>query len=138
MSTDTGGGDGSLPHRGRALGKLFGYRLVEFGDGKCLVEWRPVEPFVNAEGGVWGGAVAAVVDNVCAMAVAAALDPPPEHLPTVSMHIDYLRALPPNSTYLMRGQSLRVGGRLAVADTHVTDADGLLFVRATCTFAIRR
>jgi uncharacterized protein (TIGR00369 family) len=117
---------------------MFGYRVTEFGDGKCLVEWRPVEPFLNVKGGVWGGAVAAVVDNVCAMAVAAALDPAPEHLPTVSMHVDYLRALPPNSTYLLRGQSLRVGGRLAVADTHVTDADGLLFVRATCTFAIRR
>jgi uncharacterized protein (TIGR00369 family) len=138
VSNDAGLGDGHFRHRGQALGEMFGYRVVEFGEGKCLVEWRPVEPFVNAKGGVWGGAVAAVVDNVCAMAVAASLDPRPDHLPTVSMHIDYLRPLPPHSTYLMRGQSLRVGGRLAVADTHVTDADGLLFVRATCTFSIRR
>jgi uncharacterized protein (TIGR00369 family) len=138
MSAEAAAADGEFPHRGRTLAKMFGYRVVEFGDGKCLVEWRPVEPFVNAKGGVWGGAVAAVVDNVCAMAVAAALDPPPDHLPTVSMHVDYLRALPPNSTYSLRGQSLRVGGRLAVADTHVTDADGVLYVRATCTFSIRR
>jgi uncharacterized protein (TIGR00369 family) len=128
----------SFRRSGAAIGKTFGYRVTEFGDGKCLVEWRPVEPFVNVKGGVWGGAVAAVVDNVCAMAVAAALDPAPAHLPTVSMHVDYLRALPANATYFLHGQSLRVGGRLAVADTLVTDVDGLLFVRATCTFAIRR
>jgi acyl-coenzyme A thioesterase 13 len=126
------------PRSGTALAALFGYRVVSFGDGRCVVEWTPAPPFVNVAGGVWGGAVAAVVDNVCAMAVAAALDPSPRHLPTVSMHVDYLRALPVGDTYLLNGHALRVGGRLAVADTHVMDADGHLLARATCTFSIRR
>jgi uncharacterized protein (TIGR00369 family) len=124
--------------RGQVIADLFGYRVVEYGGGQVLVEWNPVPPFVNAAGGVWGGAVSAVVDNVCAMAVASALDPPPKHLPTVSMHVDFLRPLAVGGTYLLRGHALRVGGRLAVGDTHVTDADDQLLARATCTFSIRR
>jgi uncharacterized protein (TIGR00369 family) len=142
MSEPTGGPDAAAsgvgPRRGGALEEVFGYRVVSFGDGRCVVEWTPAPPFVNIVGGVWGGAVAAVVDNVCAMAVAAALDPAPRHLPTVSMHVDYLRPLPVGGTYLLHGHALRVGGRLAVADTHVVDADDRLLARATCTFSIRR
>jgi uncharacterized protein (TIGR00369 family) len=124
--------------RGQVIADLFGYRVVEYGGGQVLVEWTPVPPFVNAAGGVWGGAVSAVVDNVCAMAVASALDPPPKHLPTVSMHVDFLNPLAVGGTYLLRGHALRVGGRLAVGDTHVMDADERLLARATCTFSIRR
>lgn len=129
---------GSEQRPRRSLAEVFGYRVVEFGGGRVVVEWNPVPPFVNAAGGVWGGAVSAVVDNVCAMAVASALDPPPHHLPTVSMHVDYLRPLAVGGTYLLRGHALRVGGRLAVADTHVMDMDEQLLARATCTFSIRR
>ena len=118
------------------LAKLLGYRVVSFGDGRCTVEWKPVPPFVNTAGGVWGGALAAVVDNVCAFAVAAAFDPPPDHLSTVSMHVDYLRPLPPGGVYLLQGHALHVGRRLAVADTHVMSADEQLLARATCTFSM--
>ena len=121
-----------------ALAELFGYRIVSFGDGQCVAEWTPAPPFVNTAGGVWGGAVSAVVDTVCAMAVAAALDQPPRHLPTVSMHVDFLRPLAVGGTYLLHGRALRVGGRLAVADTLIMDTDELLLARATCTFSIRR
>jgi len=122
----------------RALAELFGYRVVSFGEGRCVAEWTPGPPFVNSAGGVWGGAVSAVVDNICAMSVAAAIDPPPRHLPTVSMHVDFLRPLTVGHTYLLKGHSLRAGGRLGVADTHIVDAEGVLLARATCTFAIRR
>lgn len=133
---------GDLPRQQRssyrALSELFGYRVTEFGDGRCVAEWTPGPPFVNSAGGVWGGAVSAVVDNICAMAAAAAIDPPPRHLPTVSMHVDFLRPLTVGRTYLLKGQALRVGGRLAVADTHIMDASDMLLARATCTFAVRR
>jgi len=122
----------------QAITELFGYRVVSFGEGRCVAEWTPGPPFVNSAGGVWGGAVSAVADNICAMAVAAALDPRPRHLPTVSMHLDFLRPLAVGQTYQLHGQALRVGGRLAVADTHVLDAGEQLLVRATCTFAVRR
>jgi uncharacterized protein (TIGR00369 family) len=130
--------DDETPRRRDELAELFGYRVVEFGGGRCVVDWTPVAPFVNAAGGVWGGALAAVVDNVCAMSVAAAIDPPPRHLPTVSMHVDYLRPLAVGTRYRLEGKALRVGGRLAVADTEIAGPDGDLLARATCTFSIRR
>ncbi len=117
---------------------LFGYRLLSTGDGRCVAEWIPKPPFVNRAGNVWGGAVSALVDTVCAMAVFAAMDPPPHHLPTVSMHVDFLRPLAPGQTYLLHGHALRVGTRLAVADTHILDAGEQLMARATCTFSVRR
>ena len=122
----------------RVLAELFGYHIVSFGDGRCVAEWAPGPPFVNSAGGVWGGAVSAVVDTICAMAVAAALDPPPRHLPTVSMHVDFLRPLAVGQTYRLDGHALRVGKRLAVADTHIMDSGEQLLARATCTFSIRR
>jgi uncharacterized protein (TIGR00369 family) len=138
-ATDVGAEQPRLSRSGSlALAQLFGYRIISFGDGQCVAEWTPAPPFINAAGGVWGGAVSAVVDTVCAMAVAAALDQRPRHLPTVSMHVDFLRPLAVGGTYLLHGRALRVGGRLAVADTHVMDANELLLARATCTFSIRR
>jgi uncharacterized protein (TIGR00369 family) len=122
----------------RVLADLFGYRVVSFGEGRCVAEWVPGPPFVNSAGGVWGGAVSAVVDTICAMAVAAAIDPPPRHLPTVSMHVDFLRPLAVGETYLLHGHALRVGRRLAVADTHIRDTGEELLARATCTFTVRR
>lgn len=122
----------------RALAELFGYRIVAFGEGRCVAEWTPGPPFVNSAGNVWGGAVSAIVDNICAMAAAAAIDPPPRHLPTVSMHVDFLRPLSVGGTYLLRGHALRVGKRLAVADTHVMDTGEQLLARATCTYSVRR
>jgi uncharacterized protein (TIGR00369 family) len=131
--------DQPRPRRGyNAIAELFGYRVVRFGGGRCVAEWTPAPPFVNMAGGVWGGAVSAIVDNICAMAVAAAIDPPPHHLPTVSMHVDFLRPLAVGETYLLHGHALRVGRRLAVADTHIRDAGGELLARATCTFTVHR
>ncbi len=118
--------------------ELLGYSVVSYGDGRCTVEWTPKPPFVNSVGNVWGGAVAAIFDNVCAMAIAAALDPLPAHLPTVTMHVDFLRPLTVGGTYLLHGHVLRVGGRLAVADTNLVDGDGRLLARATGTYSIRR
>jgi uncharacterized protein (TIGR00369 family) len=131
----------SMPEKPRwrdEISEMFGYRVVEMDDGRCIAEWTPVAPFVNTAGGVWGGAVAAIVDNVCATAILSAMDPRPQHLPTVSMHVDFLRPLAPGTTYRLVGQSLRIGGRLAVADTHIEDLSGELLARATCTFSIRR
>lgn len=135
-----GGPDQPRPQRRgyHAIAELFGYHVVSFGDGRCVAEWTPGPPFVNSAGGVWGGAVSAIVDNICAMAVAAAIDPPPRHLPTVSMHVDFLRPLAVGSTYILNGHALRVGRRLAVADTHITDAGENLLARATCTYSVRR
>jgi acyl-coenzyme A thioesterase PaaI-like protein len=54
------------------------------------------------------------------------------------MNIDYLRPMTVGNTYVCRGEALRVGGRLAVGDTHIYDDAGVLVVRATTTVVVRR
>ena len=40
------------------------------------------------------------------------------------MHIDYLRPLAIGADYVCTGEVLRIGGRLAVADVSIVDAEG--------------
>jgi uncharacterized protein (TIGR00369 family) len=54
------------------------------------------------------------------------------------MHIDYLRPLAIGADYVCTGEVLRIGGRLAVADVRIVDAEGVLCVRGTGTFAVTR
>jgi uncharacterized protein (TIGR00369 family) len=123
---------------GDAIADAVGYRVVQVGDGRSEVEWCPGPPWVNMGGGVFGGLVAAMVDVVTGLAVASASEPGTTHLPTVSMHVDYLRPLVVGATYIVRGEALRIGRRLAVADAFFTDAAGTLVVRGTATMTFLR
>jgi uncharacterized protein (TIGR00369 family) len=120
------------------IAQAIGYRILHVGDGKAEIEWQPQSPWVNAAGGVFGGIVAALVDVVTGLAVSSVSDDETTHLPTVSMHVDYLRPLTVDATYAVRGEALRVGRRMAVADAFFTDQSGALMVRGTATMTFLR
>jgi uncharacterized protein (TIGR00369 family) len=130
----TTGDWGLSRHRDRA--ELLGYE-VELTETGSIARWKPTPLMSNSIGVVHGGLVGSVVDDVCAMALRAA-DPKIVASPTVSLHIDYLRPLVLGADYVCRGEVLRIGGRLAVSDVHVTDAEGVLCLRGSGTFAITR
>jgi uncharacterized protein (TIGR00369 family) len=131
----TEAGEWSLSrHADRAA--LLGYRLEHTETGS-LAHWTPTPLMSNSFGAVHGGMVGTVVDDVAAMALRAA-DPTIVASPTVSLHIDYLRPLVLGAAYTCRGEVLRIGGRLAVADVHVVNADGVLCLRGSGTFAVSR
>ena len=121
-------------HRDRA--ELLGYS-VELTETGSIAKWVPTPFMSNSIGVVHGGLVGSVVDDVCAMALRA-VDPKIVASPTVSMHIDYLRPLVLGAEYTCRGEVLRLGGRLAVADVDVVDAEGVLCLRGSGTFAVSR
>jgi acyl-CoA thioesterase len=121
-------------HADRAA--LLGYRM-EHTDSGSVAYWTPTPFMSNSIGVVHGGLVGSVVDDVCAAALRVA-DPTILASPTVSLHIDYLRPLVLGADYTCRGEVLRIGGRLAVADVHVVDADGVLCLRGSGTFALTR
>jgi uncharacterized protein (TIGR00369 family) len=125
---------GQSRHRERA--ELLGYEVASF-DAGSVAHWRPTAFMSNSMGKVHGGLVGTLVDDVCAMALRAA-DQSIVASPTVSMHIDYLRPLSIGADYVCTGEVLRVGGRLAVADVSIVDAEGVLCVRGTGTFAVTR
>ena len=135
-ATSAAGQDDDIqPHMARfdALGV---HRLTS-GDGRSQLTWTPTAFASNSRGHVHGGLVGSIIDDCSAMAVHSAVGEP-VGTPTVSMHIDYLRPLVLGQSYTCRGAVLRVGGRLAVADTTIEDADGQVCVRGTATFALVR
>jgi uncharacterized protein (TIGR00369 family) len=125
---------GQSRHHERA--ELLGYE-VSYSDTGSVAHWRPTAFMSNSMGRVHGGLVGTLVDDVCAMALRA-VDQSILASPTVSMHIDYLRPLAIGADYVCTGEVLRVGGRLAVADVKIVDAEGVVCVRGTGTFAVSR
>jgi uncharacterized protein (TIGR00369 family) len=125
----------SHPHEARFA--TLGLQPVSAGDGRSHSIWKPTPFAANSRGHVHGGLLGAIIDDCCAMAVHSAVDEPIS-TPTVSMHIDYLRPVFLAKEYVCRGYVVRLGGRLAVADTLVEDSEGELCVRGTGTFVIMR
>jgi uncharacterized protein (TIGR00369 family) len=121
-------------HRERA--QLLGYELSLTDEGS-VAHWTPAPFMSNSMGRVHGGLVGSIVDDVAAMALRSS-DPTILMSPTISMHIDYLQPLVLGAPYVCKGQVLRIGGRVGVADALIFDADGRLCVRGSGTFAITR
>jgi acyl-CoA thioesterase len=49
--------------RGGGLGGVLGFRLVEWGDGRAVVELRPTEAVANVTGSVHGGVLYTLADS---------------------------------------------------------------------------
>jgi uncharacterized protein (TIGR00369 family) len=127
--------DESGPHEARFA--ALGLSPVGAKDGRSEIRWRPTAFTSNSRGHVHGGLVGSVIDDCSAMAIHSAIDGFVS-TPTVSMHIDYLLPIFLGQDYVCRGSVVRVGGRLAVADTTIETAEGELCVRGTGTFVLFR
>jgi uncharacterized protein (TIGR00369 family) len=126
---------GHSRHRERA--ELLGYSVEMNDHGGSTGQWRPAPFMSNSQGRVHGGLVGSIIDDIAAIALRSS-DPSIATSSTVAMHIDYLRPLAIGSEYVCTGEVLRIGGRLAVADASIVDAEGQLCVRGSATFAITR
>ncbi len=126
---------GQSRHRERA--ELLGYSIEMNDEGGSTGQWRPAEFMSNSQGRVHGGLVGTIIDDIAAIALRSS-DPSIATSSTVAMHIDYLQPLVIGADYVCTGEVLRIGGRLAVADARIVDADGQLSVRGSATFAITR
>ena len=104
----------------------------------ALATGGPSEFMSNSQGRVHGGLVGTDHRRHRAPSRCASSDPSIATSSTVSMHIDYLRPLVIGADYVCTGEVLRIGGRLAVADARIVDAEGQLSVRGSATFAITR
>ena len=127
--------DDNGPHEARFA--ALGLRPVGAKDGRSELRWRPTEFTSNSRGHVHGGLIGSIIDDCSAMAIHSAIDGFVS-TPTVSMHIDYLLPVFLDNDYVCRGSVVRVGGRLAVADTTIENSDGQLCVRGTGTFVLFR
>jgi uncharacterized protein (TIGR00369 family) len=125
------------PSRHNERAELLGYSIEMTDDGGSTGKWRPAPFMSNSQGRVHGGLVGSIIDDISAIALRAS-DPTIATSSTVAMHIDYLRPLAIGADYVCTGEVLRIGGRLAVADASIVNAEGELCVRGSATFAITR
>jgi uncharacterized protein (TIGR00369 family) len=113
------------------------WTFVSMGDGRSEVSWTPGPDMANPVGNVHGGLVATVIDEVAAMATISAIERQGS-VPTVSIHVDYLHGIAIGATYTARGEVVRVGRAVAIADAQIVDGDNRVLARGTCIFQLPR
>jgi acyl-coenzyme A thioesterase 13 len=94
------------------------------------------ERHTNASGGAHGGMLSTFADLALGYAAALSTDPP-TRLHTVSLTIDFIRAVAVGETLTATPQVLRVGRRLGHASA-VVFANDVPVARASATFAVQK
>ena len=103
---------------------------LDIGAGSAVLAFDPPADFVQGQGALQGGIVAAMLDFAMAFAVLPKLAPD-AFLSTASLNVNFIAAAPPGK-YLARGRIDRLGGRLifAAGEMH-RDDDKKLIATAT-------
>jgi uncharacterized protein (TIGR00369 family) len=117
---------------------LIGSRLTEVDAGRVVFEIEPAEYHYNPAGAVHGGVTFTVLDSAATCAVHSTL-PAGMALTTLEVKINFLRPIT-SETGPMRGEATLIhkGGRTAVAEAKMLDANGLLYAYAVSTCLIFR
>tara|TARA_R110002073_G_scaffold69054_7_gene171354 strand:+ start:1859 stop:2353 length:495 start_codon:yes stop_codon:yes gene_type:complete len=117
---------------------LLGFRLLEFSieDGWLEAEFNPSPQVSNLRGGVQGGMMCAMLDEVMSLAVL--VDQGfTVGVPTLEMKTSFLAPLP-LARCKARGQALRVGRNVAFMEGTIWTGDGIIAAKGTATCQVRR
>ncbi|MDJ1135788.1 PaaI family thioesterase [Streptomyces iconiensis] len=122
--------DGRLEHWNKSKYDEIGLRLTAAEPDHVTLSWRPTPATHNFAGGVDGGAIATVLDQVCCSAGAtrtARACP----MVTLSLNIDFTR--PPHTGQLheVRGELVHAGRHRMLVNGRIVNADGKTVAQAT-------
>jgi len=112
------------------------WKSVLMQDGQAEMSWTPTPDMANPFGSVHGGIVATVIDEVTGAAVMSSMES--GTAPTVSLHVEYLHAIPIGGTYTVVGEIVRRGRAMAIVDGRILNEEGEVLVRGTCIYQIPR
>lgn len=126
-----------------ALVGALGGLLERYGvDGEDLgwVEgtFTPTDLSCNPHGAVQAGVHTVLLDAAMNFAINAALAPGDVAQATVSISTELLRGATKESTYLVRGEVVRLTRQIAHAEAQITNEVGEIVSRSTGTFLLRR
>ena len=107
---------------------MLGFRLVEVGDERVVMEALPGPEHANGGGILHGGYLTSLLDSATGWAVHASL-PADQAAPHTSLTVQYLRAALPGTTLVCTGRCLRAGRRVAAAEAEIVQ-DGKVIARA--------
>lgn len=117
---------------------LLGFSLIDFSiEERWLeAEFRPTEQIANLRGGVQGGMITAMLDEVMSLSVLVA-----ERftcgVPTLEIKTSYFSPLPLEPCR-GRGEAVRIGGRIAFMEGTIWTPSGEIAAKASATCQVRR
>jgi uncharacterized protein (TIGR00369 family) len=107
---------------------MLGFRLVEVGEERVVMEAMPGPEHANGGGILHGGYLTSLLDSTTGWAVHASL-PSDQAAPHTSLTVQYLRAGLPGTTLVCTARCLRAGRRVAAAEAEIVQ-DGKVLARA--------
>lgn len=117
---------------------ILGFKLLDFSieDGWIEAEFDPDPRLANLRGGVQGGMICAMLDEVMSLAVVIA-EGFTVGVPTLEMKTSFLAPLPLGKCR-GRGQALRIGRNVAFMEGTIWTGDGEVSAKGTSTCQVRR
>lgn len=117
---------------------LIGMAMVEVSEGRVVFTAEPAEYHYNPLGTVHGGIAATLLDSAMGCAVQSLL-PAGTGFTTLEIKVNYVRPITSaTGTVTCEGNIIHLGGRIATAEAHVTDATGKLYAHSTTTCILLR
>jgi uncharacterized protein (TIGR00369 family) len=111
---------------------------LEAEEGRVAFAVEPAEYHYNPIGVVHGGLACTLCDTAAACAIHSTL-PAGTAYTTLELKVNFVRPLTiATGRVVCEGRVIHVGGRVATAEAHVTDANGKLYAHATTTCMLFR
>ena len=118
--------------------RLLDIRLDEVDDGGVVFSMEPRETHYNPAGTVHGGILTVLADTAMTTAVMSKL-PAGSWAPTIELKMNFIRPVTESTGRISAtGSVIHVGRKVAVAESRILDADGVLYAHSTSTCAIKR
>ena len=128
--------DGTLP--GAPIAATLDFVPVSVRPGTVVFGFTPAEFHYNPIGSVHGGVISTLCDSACGCAVQSML-PAGSFYTSLDLSVKFLRAVTSTSGPLTcEGTVTHLGGRSALAQARLTDADGKLYAHATSSCMVFR
>jgi uncharacterized protein (TIGR00369 family) len=120
------------------IGILMGFRIAEVSEGHAVFTVEPADYHYNPIGVVHGGVAATLLDSAMGCAVHSTL-PAGAAYTTLEIKVNYVRPMTAKTGQVRcEAKALHVGGRTALAEGRVVDANGKLYAHGTTTCIIFR
>ena len=118
--------------------RLLDIRLDEVDDGGVVFSMEPRETHYNPAGTVHGGVLTVLADTAMTTAIISQL-PAGSWAPTIELKMNFIRPVTEATGRISAiGRVIHIGGKVAVAESRILDANGVLYAHSTSTCAIKR
>ncbi|HMD40153.1 MAG TPA: PaaI family thioesterase [Candidatus Acidoferrum sp.] len=140
MSTPQNSPEATQPRRpnpgNMPVGKLIGFEVKEFADGRAVVTLAAGPQHANPMGTLHGGILCDIADAAMGIAFASTLAPD-ESFTTIELKINFFR---PVWTALLKaeGKVIRRGSTVGYVECEITDEKERLVAKATSTCLVLR